>query len=471
MPTKPFGEWLPDLPPHSHEGLVTARNVYASPLGYTPVQGFSAITGALPAAWNGSASFIGSDGSTALLAGTSTNLYAYISSTWTSKIATLTASLRWQFAQFGDLVIGVFGGAPQKYNILTATGGTLGGTPPNASMVAIVKDFVFLAGDNADNATVTWSAINNAEGWTAATDQSDYQQIPDGGEITGLVGGEYGLVFQRDAINRFSYVGTPLIFQRDKVSENLGALTPYGIASSGRMVFFLSERGFYMYQDGSIRAIGENKVDSTFFSTYSISDIRTSISCAIDPKKSLVIWSMPGRLWVYNWDLDRWTDIEIDTNGVSVAFTANVSLEDIDTLYPSGIDSVPLSLDDPIFRGGEPTFVVVNSTYEIGALNSFSNLLATIQMPKVEWVKGRNLRIRKARLISDVLTSANLDLVASQRLGDTPDDVVSTTIRDSGDMPIRTTGRFISPKVTIDAGATWTYIQGIDVTGAVGGNR
>jgi len=222
---KQLGPWLPDMPPHGHEGLVTAQNVYAGPMGYYRVKEFSAYTSALPAAWMGGVSYIGSDGTTCLLAGTSTNLYNYESGSWVSKRGSLTASYMWRFAQFGDLAIAVSGNAPQKYDIVAGTAAALGGTPPSASMVAIVKDFVFLAGDSGAASTVYWSGINDAEYWTAGSNQSDYQQIPDGGEITALAGGEYGLVFQRNAINRFSYVGSPLIFQRDKVSDNIGCLT------------------------------------------------------------------------------------------------------------------------------------------------------------------------------------------------------------------------------------------------------
>src|SRR3546814_15733024 len=65
-----LGEWRPDQPPHGHDGLVVARTVSPSALGYEPVKDYSSITTALASTWKGGMPFIGVDGSVALLAGT-----------------------------------------------------------------------------------------------------------------------------------------------------------------------------------------------------------------------------------------------------------------------------------------------------------------------------------------------------------------------------------------------------------------
>lgn len=216
-----IGSWLPDQPPHGHDGLVVARNVFATPMGYGPVKDYSAVTAALPETYQGGRVFIGIDGTVALLVGTSAGLYRYNGTGWDAEHAD-TYSNPWQFAQFGDLVIGAQGAAPVKYDISAGTAALLGGTPPNGKFITTVKDFVVIAGVDSANSTVYWSAINNAEGWTIGTDQADSQVIPDGGEVTGIAGGEYLLVFQREQIWRGQYVGTPLIYQFDKISQGVG---------------------------------------------------------------------------------------------------------------------------------------------------------------------------------------------------------------------------------------------------------
>lgn len=462
-----FGEWLPDLQPYNHTGLVTARNVFASPLGYGPVKEYTALTGAIPSTWKGGRHFIGVDGTVVVIAGTNAGLYAYISSAWTNKYAGAYTNA-WQFAQFGDLVIGCQGGAPVKYTIATATGAALGGTPPNGRYVTTVKDFVAIAGVDSANSTVYWSAINNAEGWTVGTAQSDFQILPDGGKITGISGGEYLLVFQREQIWRGQYVGPPLIYQFDKVSEGVGCLAAGSIARVGRMVLFLSQRGFYAWSDGELKAIGANKVDQTFFTTYSRADIESNITVAVDPSRKIAVWAMPNRLWVYNWELDRWSDISLSALAVSTSATSNITLEAIDILYPSGIETIPVSLDDPLFQGGDPSLAIIANDGTIGTFGATTNMAATLTLPKAEMVKGRDIRIRAARVDCDAVDGVTVSLSQSPRLGDAQTVTSSGTIRPNGDVPVRASGRYIQANIAFAAGTDWAFANAIDFIAAGG---
>ncbi len=54
--------------------------------------------------------------------------------------------------------------------------------------------------------------------------------IPDGGDITGITGGEFGIVFLEKAIVRMSYIGSPLFFQFDTISRNIGCIEGGSIA-------------------------------------------------------------------------------------------------------------------------------------------------------------------------------------------------------------------------------------------------
>lgn len=464
-----LGPWLPDLPDIGHPGLTVARNVYATPAGYRPVRNLSAVTTALASAWRGGGSFTGPDGTTATLAGTDAGLYSYATGAWTLKHSG-SYNAAWRFAQFGPLVLGVNGGAPTKYAIATGTGANLGGSPPNATMIAIVRDFVFLAGDGSANSTVFWSAYNDAEGWTIGTDQCDVQPLPDGGPITGLAGGEYGLVFQETAIHRFSYVGTPLIFQRDKISDGVGCVAAGSVATHGRLTFFLSQRGFFVASDGGVDPIGQDQVSETFWNTYTRPEVVSSIRCAIDPKRTLVMWSMPDRIWAYNWTLQRWTDFDVPgVVGISTGANAAVTLEGIDTLYPSGIDSVPYSLDDPIFSGGETMLTVAKGDNAIYSFGSSAPLDAILQLPWIEMFTGRTTRIRRARIQTDVTEGITLSLDGINRLGDTPSSVQALTVTPTGHIPIRLFSRYVRPRIEIASGARWTYLKGLDFEAAPGG--
>jgi len=189
-----FGTWAPDLPEFKHDGLVTARNVYAGPLGYEPLRPLTAITSDNTiGTWLGGGAFEDSEGDITLIAGTTGGVEIYGSGTW-SNVYSDPYSAKWFFAQFGDTLIGVSDAdePPVAYNMAAGTAALLGGSPPEASMIAIVRDFVFLAGKSDAQGTVHWSGINNSAQWTPGTNQSDSQPIPDGGPITGIAGGGFG---------------------------------------------------------------------------------------------------------------------------------------------------------------------------------------------------------------------------------------------------------------------------------------
>jgi hypothetical protein len=450
-----FGEWLPDLPAYGHDGLTVARNVFPTALGYEPVKAYSAVTGALPSAWMGGRTFIGVDGTVVPLAGTNAGLYAYISGAWTNKYSA-SYSNKWQFAQFGDLAIGVQGAAPVKYTIASATGALLGGSPPNGAFITTAKDFVVISGVDSANSTVYWSAINNPEGWTPGTGQSDTQVLPDGGKVTGLAGGEYMLVFQRDQIWRGQYVGPPFIFQFDKVSQGIGCIAPNSIVQAGRTVYFLSSRGYCSFTD---------------FRQYSAAEIEDNVSAAIDPVRKLAVWAMPRRLWVHNFELGRWSDIEGSFTGVTTDATRSYTLEQISALYPGGIETIPGSLDDPIWSGGTSFLSIVAEDGTLGSFGSQTNLQAALTMALMEPAKGRDIRIRAARLDSDATGDVTLNIEGRHRLGDSPTAYSGSSIRMNGDMPIRASGRYVQPSITFAEGADWTYAQGLDFVMASPGAR
>src|SRR5206468_890411 len=101
---------------------------------------------------------------TLLAAASGLGLYTLTATTATLVYSSASTS-NWFFNQFGGLAIGFNGGAPVKHNLSTGVAALLGGSPPAASMGAIVRDFVFCAGNSTNQNRVYWSSINNAEGW------------------------------------------------------------------------------------------------------------------------------------------------------------------------------------------------------------------------------------------------------------------------------------------------------------------
>jgi len=265
-----FGEWLPDQP--GVTGAVTdAKNCYPVANGYAPFP--SEANYSDDAAQALLITFAGKfGGATTLFAAGATQIYKFDSSDASLDAATTTgysAVESWDVTQFGAKVI-LANGADrlQSWTLNSSTNfADLAAAAPRARFVTVVKDFVVAANDpGGDENKVYWSDINDETDWTpGAASQSDSQVIPDGGDITGLAGGEYGLVFLERAIYRMTYSGSPFFFQFDAISRSLGCISNGSIAQYGGLTYFLADDGFYVCDGQSVKQIGAEKINRWFF--------------------------------------------------------------------------------------------------------------------------------------------------------------------------------------------------------------
>ena len=465
-----FGQLEPDKAAHLQEGLRQADNVYPAPNGYRPIQAFEAITDPLDETFQGGATYVASDGTVNLLAGTSTDLYLFDSSTleWVSILGSLSAN-RWYFTQFNDVAVATNGGAPVAINLTAGTAAALGGSPPTAAGCMTVRDFVVLLQADGEENKVAWSAFRNEASWTPGTNQSDEQPLFSGGGITGWAGGEYGLIFQRSQITRMLYVGEPLVFQLDVISPNIGCIGAGSVAQAGRQTFFLSERGFMVTDGNDVFPIGDGIIDRTFLESYSAQDLELIYS-TVDPKQNIVAWVMPGKVWGYHWGEKKWFTSSQQLKAAFQGFTPGTDLDSLDALFPD-LDAMQISLDDGRFKGGAPLLLVVNSADEVGTLTG-ENLAATLEQPHIELIEGRTSRVTRIRPITDATDGLSVGVIAKQRLGDSRATETFGDLEASGDIGIRTAGRTHKFTTTIAAGAIWSYIQGLSIAQmAVGQKR
>lgn len=451
-----FQEWLPDLAP---SGTITiATNVKPVANGYAPVPGFQAVTDDLGATFTGGAAFVDSTGTSTLLSATAAKLRKY-SGGW-NDIAAVATSKRWRFAQFGDNIPYANGGTLGVYNLLTGAVSTPTDAPA-AIDVFRVRDFVVaLTTDNA----AQWCQFNDSSTWTIGTNQADKQPLLGGQGVAGI-GGEYGLILRRNGIDRMDYVGSAndIIFQFNEITAEYGCMAQGSVANTDRLTFFLSERGFVLCDGEGVVPIAEEKFNRWFFSTYARAEI-DNIWTAIDPRNSLVLWAMPGspgRIILYNWVLKRGAVLEMNVSAMFSGFTSNVSLDALDALYPGGLDSIPISLDDASLAGGNPLLLIVNDANVIGTLNG-DNLEATLRLANAEPTPGRRSRIRTLRPVTDA-TNATATVNARMRSGDAEGVVSASAMRSNGKMPLRSNGRYNDITITIPAGEAWSYIQGVEV--------
>ena len=340
-----FKNWLPDQP-SILDTVSEANNVIPLAIGYGPFKSAVNYSGVATEDLNNCfAAKVNTDVS--IFAGGSTKLFKVSSLDLSMEDVTRAAGAytginRWQFVQFGNYALASNGSEKIQYFDVTSSTdfADLAAAAPVAKYITVVRDFVVGANIGAGTypSRVQWSDINDATDWTAgAASQSDYQELPDGGDITGITGGEFGIVFLEKAIVRMSYIGSPLFFQFDTISRNVGCVEGGSIAQYGGITYFLSDDGFYSCNGQQVTGIGSEKVDRYFYANANIGDI-DSISAAVDPERNLVIWNyttVSGNraLLIYNFETQKWCEADTDVDVLSTLATSGTSLDAIDTAY------------------------------------------------------------------------------------------------------------------------------------------
>lgn len=393
--------------------------------------------------------------------------------------ASVNSTDHWQYTQFARRIIAVQANvAPQTFLMGTdSIFSDLAGTPPDAAYCATVNEFVVLSGLTSDPFTIQWSSISNPTEWTAGTNQGDTQSFRNGGLVRGVAGGEFGLVFQDNAIRRMTYSpGSTLVFEFDLVSDDIGLFAPYSLVQVRGVVFFLSAVGFYRWdQLNGFVPIGKERVDRTFFNDCDTSQPQLIIGGA-DPTSSRVFWSYKStsngsnsyfdRLIIYDWSLDRWSGfVNIDGEYIASSATPGTTLESLDTIN-SSIDALGGSLDDYPAQYGRK-FAVADNTHKIGLLTG-SNLEATLETPDME--QPTRMFVRGARPVTDSPTVYG-SVGSRQRAADSVTYSTETTMNTVGFTPHRVDGRLIRLKNRIPAATSWSYTVGVEPDMVSSGQR
>jgi hypothetical protein len=353
--TLEFGPYAPDLNDIGSQISADILNVYPRKDGYGPFKSLQAFTLALPAACRGFFFARKSDGSIAVFAGTSTNLYQLDNSTfnWTlvSKggiaYSPLVSTDNWQFAQFNDLVIAVqVNTAPQKFTLASSTAFVdLLGTPPSAAFVSIVGFFVVLTGLLSNPRRVQWSDLGAPETWTAGVGLSDFQDLSDGGNVINSSGGDaYGVVFQQESIRTITYApGSSVVFQIARVSTKETLFANYGIINVGDKTFYCGASGFKMIVgSGAPQPIGKEWVDRYFFANVDRSNLQL-MQGASDPTSTRVYWAYKSQegaaglfdtILMYDYALQRWSQLSISGEYLAALAKPGLTLEQLDAIAP-----------------------------------------------------------------------------------------------------------------------------------------
>ena len=340
---------------------------------------------------------------------------------------------------------------------------TATGNAPSAKYVTVVRDFVVAGNIAGDESKVFWSDINNEVNWVPSfSSQSDSQYLPDGGNITGLAGGEYGLIFLERAVYRMTYSGSPFYFQFDAISRTLGGISSGSIIQFAGLTYFLSDDGFYACDGQNIIPIGVEKVNRWFFDNAILTNIANTMSSTVDPIKGLVFWCFPAKeggslLLIYNIQLKKWSYASTDVTAISYILTPSATLEQVDS-YDNNLDTLDIPLDSPVWAGGLQLFAGVRAQKII--VFDGSVMSATVSSGDID--AGPSM-ITMARPYVDN-GSGSVAISTRQALSAPPQYTSYVSPNSDGRCPLRSNGRFHRISVQTAAGDTsWNTIVGVDV--------
>ncbi len=428
-----FGEWLPDQPGVTG-ALTDAVNCYPVTNGYAPILTEEEYSDAADA--DLLTCFAGKTaGIVSLFGASSSNLYKFAPGTRAMDPLTTTGYTNieyWDTVQYGDKMIMANGDSKlQSFTLNSSTyAGDLSADAPEAKYVTVVKDFVVAANLTGEENKVYWSDINDETDWTPGlASQADSQVMPDGGDITGLAGGEYGLVFLERAIYRMTYAGSPYFFQFDAINRTLGCISAGSIINFAGLTYFLADDGFYVCDGQTTKGIGTEKIDRWFFDNANLANIKLGMSSAVDTEKRLIVWLFPAQngdnlLLIYNISLNKWSYAETTADSVSFALTPSVTLEGLDA-FSASIDSLGISLDDRQWVGGllllsatrGPNIVTFSGSYKQAALTSgdidVGHSVITLGRPVIDNGSG-SIQVASRELLSNAITFGDASVADSE---------------------------------------------------------
>lgn len=377
----------------------------------------------------------------------------------------------WQFEMFGSKLYATNLNDPLQ--VLDVDTGThfvsASGSPPQAKFIRTIGDFLFLAHLKSGATTYPqrWqhSKINDPTSWTVdgSVGGSDQQDIPDGGEITGILPLSGGArIIQRNAKRLLTFTpGSAFSFSSSDIDTAQGAAAPYATVSIGNgAYFYVNETGFYM--NDAHTPIGAERVDDFFFASLDTAKL-AEVQAIADPYQKMV-WvayldqSGTRRMIGYHWQLDRWTQADAQPELLVTAVTAGSVLDDLDDL--GELDDILVPLESSSFQGSYPSFGAFTSS-DILSMFGGSGAAAVIETTTTELTPESGSFVTGAK-VKGKLTNYSMQ-VGKATLPDEPLTWSASTVRSqrTGMVPFRSDGKYHRFRVNIDAGSDWTHIHGV----------
>lgn len=474
----PFPPFEPDKSRYDANSTDNVVNCLPVAGGWGPLPALVPTSDALPATCKGAFYVRNKNGEFIIFAGTASGLYRYNTATldWdavsgSSAPYSVATEDRWSFCVYGGYLLACNINDPvQRFDIeLGTTFEDLPGSPPQAKYMCVAGDFLVLGYINDGTAypmQVRWSGVNDPTHWTVGLKGSDFQNMPDGDEVTGFLGGPRGAtVFQRNRIRQMVVTGdVDFAFSFDVVNPRRGVIAPLSCAIIGPNQFvYLSLDGFMMNAEGA--AIGAERVDKWFFDTID-KTLVYEIRAVPDPYNKVVWWQATKVdatkfLIGYHWQLDRWCLAESNISEMFDMITPAISIDGMDTYFATIDDASAVAFDSRQFAGGVAAFAAFDTSNRLGFYTGTPQA-ATLDTAVIQHVPHGRSFVDETEVYTDAATYT-LAISATAKYSDAASfgSAVSPHSR-TGLCHSRASGRLHQYRLAIPAGTTWTHVHGIE---------
>lgn len=482
-----FGEWRPDVALLDTKFATEAFNVFAGVNSYLPFPSLKPMTTFVlgdpvtdPVC--GFFSARTTSGQWKIYAGTKHHLWTWTPTGWTDLTRAAGGNYNvatgdlWMWEQSGTHVVAVNAADNPQWidvNSGSAVFANLPGSPPKATNVKQIGDFLFLSGlaeaGTFNNRMIAWSAINDITGWTAGTNLSDVQEFPDCGPVMGVSGAEIGYVLQERGIRTMQFLpgDTTFIFNFSRVLHDRGSMSKYGFCCIGNVLYFVSEDGFYSVTGQQVQPIGSDKVNDWWLKN-SDAGRRNVVLAIAGINKPRIVWAyhtfsgttVYNHVIVFDWSNSRWVHAEefawvwglLSSLGLDLD-TTGTEPGDVD------IDSTALDLDNFAYLGGRPLIGAINQD---GLLCSIDGppLRAVVETAEVHLVPGLRAFVSEAYPLGDA-PAETVAAFTRERLQDAPALNPPVPLEKTGAAALFSSSRLHRFQMVVPAGQTWTHAQGV----------
>ena len=194
---------------------------------------------------------------------------------------------------------------------------------------------------------------------------------------------------------------------------------------------------------------------------------------AADRTNQLVIWGFKSqsslayndRVIIYNWASNRWAWGELNTQYIYERVTEQLTLDQLDTPLPGGIDADSIPMDS-LYFSNDLTLSAFDTSNKAGAFDG-SALAATIISKEIS-IEEAGFYTTGVRPLIDA-GDVTVQVGGRNKLTETAQFSNAVSLNRIGEAPIRTNQRY--QRVRLNVTNEFDFLQGIELIGRASGRR